>query len=157
MPAHAGRNNANRHEHPGTDPLPPGLIARRGGPKPPKITTKTTGLYPSKTCKTKIKGGEGQDPVLRCPALKGFDVEVSFSLACAHRRQRTIDRQLILGIELHDGRGSVHLEQELRALRELRAGNHLAVDHLAGGGARGGSGSARHRFKLAPLRLQPKQ
>jgi hypothetical protein len=48
-------------------------------PKPPKITSKTTGLYPSKACKTKIAGGEGQDPVLRCPAIKGYDVEVSFS------------------------------------------------------------------------------
>ena len=45
----------------------------------PKITTKTTALYPSKQCKTKIKGEEGSDPVLRCPALKGYDVEVSFS------------------------------------------------------------------------------
>ncbi len=46
----------------------------------PKLTTKQTGLYPSKTCKTKIKGGEGQDPVLTCPAaVKGFGVEVSFS------------------------------------------------------------------------------
>jgi len=48
-------------------------------PKPPKITSKTTALYPSKSCKVKVAGGEGQDPVLRCPALKGFDIEVSFS------------------------------------------------------------------------------
>lgn len=47
--------------------------------KPPKITSKETGLYPSKACKTKIAGGEGQDPVLRCPAMKGFEVEVSFA------------------------------------------------------------------------------
>lgn len=46
----------------------------------PKLTTKTTGLYPSKTCKTKIAGGEGQDPVLSCPAgAKGFAVVVGFS------------------------------------------------------------------------------
>ncbi len=50
-----------------------------------KLTTKTTGLYPSKTCKTKIKGGEGQDPVLTCPAgAKGFDVTVSFSATDTH-------------------------------------------------------------------------
>jgi hypothetical protein len=47
--------------------------------KPPKITSKETGLYPSKACKTKIAGGEGQDPVLKCPAMKGFEVEVSFA------------------------------------------------------------------------------
>lgn len=52
--------------------------------KPPKITSKSTGLYPSKTCKTKIAGAEGQDPVLRCPALKGFEVEVSFSAIDTH-------------------------------------------------------------------------
>jgi hypothetical protein len=46
---------------------------------PEKFTTKTTALYPSKACKTKIAGAEGSDPVLRCPGLKGFDVEVSFS------------------------------------------------------------------------------
>ncbi len=50
----------------------------------PKLTTKTTGLYPSKACKTKIKGGEGQDPVLTCPAVKGFGVEVFFSATDTH-------------------------------------------------------------------------
>ncbi len=51
----------------------------------PRLTTKTTGLYPSKTCKTKIKGGEGQDPVLTCPAgAKGFAVEVFFSATDTH-------------------------------------------------------------------------
>lgn len=51
----------------------------------PKRTTKTTGLYPSKTCKTKIAGGEGQDPVLSCPAgAKGYAVEVSFSAIDTH-------------------------------------------------------------------------
>lgn len=51
----------------------------------PTLTTKTTGLYPSKTCKTKIEGGEGQDPVLSCPAAaKGFAVEVSFSAVDTH-------------------------------------------------------------------------
>jgi hypothetical protein len=54
-------------------------FAERKPPKPPKITSKETGLYPSKTCKTKVKGGEGQDPVLSCPAMKGFEVEVSFA------------------------------------------------------------------------------
>ena len=52
--------------------------------KAPKITSKTTGLYPSKTCKIKVAGGEGQDPVLRCPALKGFDVEIFFSATDTH-------------------------------------------------------------------------
>jgi hypothetical protein len=51
----------------------------------PKLTTKQTGLYPSKTCKTKIKGGEGQDPVLTCPSgAKGFAVEVFFSATDTH-------------------------------------------------------------------------
>ncbi len=50
----------------------------------PKLTTKVTGLYPSKTCKTKIKGGEGQDPLLTCPAVKGFAVEVYFSATDTH-------------------------------------------------------------------------
>jgi hypothetical protein len=46
----------------------------------PKVTSKTTDLYPSKKCKEKSKGGEGQDPVLTCPAaVKGYDVTVSFS------------------------------------------------------------------------------
>ncbi len=53
-------------------------------PRPPKITSKTTGLYPSRTCKIKIAGGDGQDPVLRCPAVRGFDVEVSFSATDTH-------------------------------------------------------------------------
>ena len=44
-----------------------------------KITSKTTALYPSKACKTKVKGEDGSDPILRCPALKGYDVEVGFS------------------------------------------------------------------------------
>lgn len=51
----------------------------------PKVTAKTTDLYPSKKCKTKIKGGEGQDPVLSCPAaVKGYDVTVSFSAVLTH-------------------------------------------------------------------------
>lgn len=51
----------------------------------PTLSTRTTGLYPSKTCKTKIAGGEGQDPVLTCPAgAKGFAVEVSFSAVDTH-------------------------------------------------------------------------
>lgn len=52
--------------------------------KKPRITSTTTGLYPSKSCKTKIRGGEGQDPVLRCPAPKTFDVEVFFSAQDTH-------------------------------------------------------------------------
>jgi hypothetical protein len=55
------------------------LLAPAAALAKPKITSQTTGLYPSKACKTKIKGEDGSDPVLRCPALKGFDVEVSFS------------------------------------------------------------------------------
>ena len=47
--------------------------------KAPKITSKTTGLYPSKSCKVKVAGGEGSDPVLTCPAVKGYSVEVYFS------------------------------------------------------------------------------
>jgi|GEM_PF-4475803 len=50
----------------------------------PRISSTTTGLYPSKSCKTKIAGGEGQDPVLRCPAPKTFDVEVFFSAQDTH-------------------------------------------------------------------------
>ncbi len=51
----------------------------------PKVTAKTTDLYPSKKCKEKIKGGEGQDPVLTCPAaVKGYDVTVSFSAVLTH-------------------------------------------------------------------------
>ena len=51
----------------------------------PKLTAKTTDLYPSTKCKEKIKGGEGQDPVLTCPsAVKGFDVTVSFSAVLTH-------------------------------------------------------------------------
>ena len=46
----------------------------------PKVTAKTTELYPSKKCKEKIKGQDGQDPVLSCPAaVKGYEVTVSFS------------------------------------------------------------------------------
>lgn len=64
--------------------------AETGKPPPPKpakpvaITSKTTGLYPSKTCKEKIKGGDGQDPVLTCPALPGHEVEISFSARDTH-------------------------------------------------------------------------
>jgi len=51
----------------------------------PKVTAKTTDLYPSKKCKEKIKGEDGQDPVLTCPAaLKGYDVTVSFSAVLTH-------------------------------------------------------------------------
>ena len=51
----------------------------------PKIKAMTTDLYPSKKCKTKIAGGEGQDPVLTCPAaVKGYEVEVSFSAIDTH-------------------------------------------------------------------------
>lgn len=44
-----------------------------------KIASQETGLYPSKACKTKVEGVDGQDPVLRCPAPKGYEVEVSFA------------------------------------------------------------------------------
>lgn len=51
----------------------------------PKVTAKTTDLYPSKKCKEKIKGQDGQDPVLTCPAaVKGYDVTVSFSAVLTH-------------------------------------------------------------------------
>lgn len=54
------------------------------GPKV-KIKAMTSELYPSKKCKTKIAGGEGQDPVLTCPAaLKGYEVEVGFSARDTH-------------------------------------------------------------------------
>lgn len=50
-----------------------------------KVTVKTTDLYPSKACKTKIAAKNGSDPVLLCPSpLKGFQVEVGFSAIDTH-------------------------------------------------------------------------
>ena len=51
----------------------------------PKVTAKTTDLYPSKKCTEKVKGQDGQDPVLTCPsAVKGYEVTVSFSAMLTH-------------------------------------------------------------------------
>jgi hypothetical protein len=52
--------------------------------KPASITSRTTGLYPSKACKVKVKPVEGGDPLLSCPGLPGYSVEISFSAIDIH-------------------------------------------------------------------------
>lgn len=49
--------------------------ADKAPPRPKFSSVKT----PIAKCKTKIKGRDGGDPVLTCPAPKGFAVEVSYS------------------------------------------------------------------------------
>lgn len=58
--------------------------AAAGGASAAGFTSERTPLYPSKQCETVVPAEDGSDPVLRCPALRGFQVEVSFSAWATH-------------------------------------------------------------------------
>lgn len=66
---------------PGPAPQPP---ASPSGAPSAGFTSERTPLYPSKQCETAVPAEDGSDPVLRCPALRGFQVEVSFSAWATH-------------------------------------------------------------------------
>jgi hypothetical protein len=63
----------------------------------PKITTQSTPIYPSKLCKEKGKAGEGQDPVLTCPAPTGYTVTVFFSAENTYAEIGGTPKQLQVG------------------------------------------------------------
>jgi hypothetical protein len=60
------------------------LVAAADSKPAIKLTSETTPLYPSKRCKTVTPASDGGDPALRCPAKRGYQVDVSFSAWATH-------------------------------------------------------------------------
>lgn len=58
--------------------------AAADGKGAPRFSSETTPLYPSERCKTVVAGEDGGDPALRCPAKRGFHVDVGFSAWATH-------------------------------------------------------------------------
>ena len=61
------------------------LVAAADSRQATRFTSETTPLYPSKQCKTVTPAGDdGGDPALRCPAKRGYQVDVGFSAWATH-------------------------------------------------------------------------